>query len=217
MQGLRDSLYLFLGLERWLQHVPGRADCVPCPVTPAIGWRPPRLLLEHFQLRRWMLLDHARLSDNAKLWGERIVNRSRLGGPVTESLSGGGSGAQLGVSQLRKAQDPCRDLFHHYAHKLSLFVPAACMRDPGAARALQRLVELERPAHVQAQIIPVEPRFRVGVQAMLGLDAVIGWCPQPVHLDQGSLGRATVLTSAIDAQPAFRVGDARVGEKTRLN
>lgn len=215
VHGLRGSLYLFLGLERWLAHRPARADCVPCPVTPPQGWRPPRLLLEHFQLRRWLFLGHARLSDNARLWGERIVNRSRLGGADPDEASAA-SGAQLGVSQLLKAQDPCRDPFHLYAHKLSVFVPAACIRDPSAARALKRLVELERPAHVAVQIVPVEPRFRVGVQAMLGLDAVIGWCPQPVVLDEGRLGRATVLPGGIDPKPRLRVGVARVGEGSVL-
>lgn len=213
VQGLRQSLYLFLGLDRWVDHAPEKGDCVPCPVSPPSRWRPPRLILEHFRLRRWMFVDHARLSDNARLWGERIVNRSRLGTP---DLPGAGSGAQLGVTQLKTAQDPCRDVFHHYAHKLSVFVPAACVRDPSLARALKRLVELERPAHVQYDVVPVEPRFRVGVQSMLGLDAVVGWQPQPVALDSGVLGRGTVLTSALDDRPRLHIGEARVGEGTAL-
>src|SRR5262249_24488607 len=74
VQGLRRSLYLFLGLERFLDYSPARAGCVPCPLDLPSGWRPPWLILEHFKLRRWMFLDHARLSDHAKLWGERVVN-----------------------------------------------------------------------------------------------------------------------------------------------
>lgn len=214
--GLRRQIHLFLGLERWADFEPPRAACVPCPQTMTTGWRPPRLILEHFQLRRWMLLDRARLSDNAKLWGERIVNRSRLGSPGGGALPDAGSGARLGMSQLKKSQDPCRDPFHVYAHKLSVFVPAACLRDPALARALARLLDLERPAHVQAQLVPVEPRFRVGVQAMLGLDAVIGWQAQPVALDDNRLGRATVLGGGVDPRPRLRVGGARVGGTTVL-
>jgi hypothetical protein len=180
------------------------------------GWRPPRLLLEHFHLRRWMMLDHAKLSDNARLWGERVVNRTRVGGAGEFRVPDAPSGAQLGVTQLKKTQDPCNDPFHVYAHKLSVFVPASCIRDPALARALRRLVDLERPAHVEVQVIAVEPRFRIGVQAMLGLDAVIGWRAAPVQLDEGTLGRATILTSAVDPRPRFRVGDARIGEKTIL-
>jgi phage tail-like protein len=216
LEGLRKSLYLFLAIDRYNDFEPQRADCVPCAVRHKTGWRPPRLLLEHFHLRRWMMLDHGKLSDNAKLWGERIVNRSRLGGPGELRVPDAPSGAQLGVTQLKTTQDPCRDPFHVYAHKLSIFVPATCVRDSSLARALKRLVDLERPAHVEAQVIAVEPRFRVGVQAMLGLDAVIGWRTAPVELDGGTLGRATVLTGAVDPRPRFRVGDARVGGKTIL-
>lgn len=216
VRGLRQNLYLFLGLDRWIDHVPGRADCVPCPQALPAGWRPPGLILEHFRLRRWMLLDHGRLSDHARLWGERVVNRSRLGGSGEHNEPDAQSGAQLGVTQLKKALDPCRDPFHEYAHKLSVFVPAACVRDPSMSRALRRLVDLERPAHVQVQVIAVEARFRVGVQAMLGLDAVVGWQAQPVELDGSLLGRASVLPSSIDDRPRMRVGNARVGEGTVL-
>lgn len=216
LEGLRKSLYLFLALDHYANFVPHRAGCVPCAVPSKTSWRPPRLLLEHFHLRRWMMLGHGVLSDNAKLWGERIVNRSQLGGPGEFRVPDAPSGAQLGVTQLKKTQDPCRDPFHVYAHKLSVFVPAACVRDQSLARALKRLIDLERPAHVEAQVIAVEPRFRVGVQAMLGLDAVIGWRAAPVELDKGTLGRATVLSGAIDPRPRFRVGGARIGEKTIL-
>lgn len=215
VKGLRQSLYLFLGLDRWLTYRPARAACAPCGLPLPTGWRPPRLILEHFQLRRWMFLDHAKLSDHAKLWGERVVNRTRLEEPprTGETTS---SGARLGVTQLNTTQDPYRDPFHVYAHRMSVFAPAVCTRDAAIARALARLVSLERPAHVDVRIIPVEPRFRVGVQSMLGLDAVIGLRAQPVTLDQAKLGRATVLPSAVDDRPLFRVGDARVGMKTIL-
>jgi phage tail-like protein len=216
LEGLRASLYLFLGLDHYADFEPKRGDCVPCALPRQKAWRPPRLLLEHFRLRRWMLLGHGRLSDNARLWGERVVNRSRLGGPGESRAQEASSAARIGVTQLKKTQDPCRDPFHVHAHKLSVFVPAGCIRDPAMDRALRRLVDLERPAHVEARVIPVEPRFRVGVQAMLGLDAVIGWRSSPVQLDGGALGRATVLTGAVDPGPRFRVGDARIGEKTIL-
>jgi len=87
-----------------------------------------------------------------------------------------------------------------------VFVPASCVRNPVLSRALDRMVALETPAHVQAQVIPVEPRFRVGVQAMLGLDAVIGWRTPPVQLDDTVLAHGTVLGSAVDRTPRFRVG-----------
>lgn len=223
MRGLRSTLYLFLGLDRWVGFEPASASCVPCVtrVTTRPTWRPPRLLLEHFQLRRWLALDHARLSDAAKLWGARIVNRSRLESQTGLLAGGSSDGAQVGVTQLKTSQDPYRDPFHVYAHKLSIFLPAACARGAGRAQALQALVAAERPAHVQTQLVFVEPRFRVGVQSMLGLDAVIGVRPEPTVLDTMRLGRGTVLAAAGQKpgapQPATHVGAVRVGMSTLLN
>lgn len=220
VKGLRGMLYLFLGLDRWVRFEPGASPCVPCVTRTQARpcWQPPRLVLEHFRLRRWLALDHARLSDAAKLWGARIVNRSRLDSPTGPATGGSTEGARLGVTQLKTSQDPWRDPFHVYAHKLSLFVPAACARRPGIAQALQSLVESERPAHVEVHLVFVEPRFRVGVQSMLGLDAVIGARPDATVLDTMRLGRGTVLAAAGqkpgEPRPAAHVGAARVGMTT---
>ena len=73
----------------------------------------------------------------------------------------------------------------------------------------------------------MEPRFRVGVQAMLGLDAVIGYRAAPPALDGMELGRGTVLGDAADPRRvagstgdggarSLRVGTRRVGMDTTL-
>jgi hypothetical protein len=96
-----------------------------------------------------------------------------------------------------------------------VFVPAACARTPGLARALAQFIEAEKPAHVDAQLVLVEPRFRVGVQAMLGLDAVIGVRTAPVTLDSARLGRATVLAGGGGPpQPPRHAGATRIGMTT---
>jgi phage tail-like protein len=224
LRGLRAALHLFLGLDRFVDFAFEQAACVPCVERERRNsglalWQPPRLLLEHFQLRRWMALDHARLSDAAKLWGERIVNRSRLEADISVARTGRSDGAQLGVTQLNTVQDPARDPFHLYAHRLSVFVPAACVRDPAFAHALALFIEAEKPAHVEAQLVFVEPRFRVGMQAMLGLDAVIGVRTPPVTLDSAKLGRATVLVGAgsVVPRPPRNVGSTRVGMTTTVH
>ena len=220
--GMRSALYLFLGLDRFAGLVPRQTHCVPCVTRERrrpgadVTWRPPRLLLEHYRLRRWMALNHARLSDSAKLWGERIVNRSRLESNTDLTRTGQTDGAQLGVTQLKTSQDPARDPFYVYAHRLSVFVPAACVRNPALARALTQFVEVEKPAHVQADLVLVEPRFRVGVQSMLGFDAVIGVRTAPVVLGSAITGRATVLAGhgTQEPRPTPTVGSGRVGMST---
>jgi phage tail-like protein len=220
--GLRAALHAFLGLDLVDGCRPSQAGCVPCVVRERSNaglmrsWRAPRLLLEHFQLRRWIALDHARLSDAARLWGERIVNRSQLESDLDLTRTGSSDGARLGVTQLNTSQDPARDPFYVTAHRLSVFVPAACARTPGLARALAQFIEAEKPAHVDAQLVLVEPRFRVGVQAMLGLDAVIGVRTAPVTLDSARLGRATVLAGPGGGppQPPRHAGATRIGMTT---
>jgi phage tail-like protein len=246
LRALQGMLYLFFGLEQWRDYRADNTPCVPCPVAipDRYRWRPPRLLLEHYVLRRWLWLGYARLSDNAKLWGERIVNRSRLGdsaapaaapgcplpgtdggsacvgAPQTGGHAGSSPGeiAQVGVTQLKTWQDPLRDPFHVHAHQLSVFVPAACLREPALARALGQLLKADIPAHVKANLVPVEARMRVGVQAMLGLDAVIGYRPAPVALDEAALGKGTVLGGAErdGGGASLRVGTRRLGMDTRL-
>lgn len=220
--GMRAALYLFLGLDRFVGCATRQSRCVPCVTLNdprsnlARSWQPPRLLLEHYRLRRWLTLNHARLSDAAKLWGERIVNRSRLQGNTDLSGTGSSDGARLGVTQLKTTQDPARDPFWVYAHRMSVFVPAACLRNPALARALTQFIESEKPAHVQADLILVEPRFRVGVQSMLGFDAVIGVRPAPVVLGTAVTGRATVLggEGLTNARPPRTVGRTRIGMNT---
>ncbi|MEF7616359.1 phage tail protein [Aquincola sp. MAHUQ-54] len=220
--GLAAALSLLLGLDRWAGHAPAPAGCVPCPTgrraDAAPRWRPPRLVLEHYRLRRWMAAGHARLSDAAKLWGDRIVNRSRLEAGHTLEAGGGSGGARLGVTQLLTMQDPLRDPFHVHAHRLSVFVPAGCIAAPGREAALARFIAAEVPAHAEARLVVVHPRMRVGVQSSIGLDAVIGLRTRPPVLGDASapLGRATVLPAAGSprTEPPRGAGRVRVGQST---
>jgi phage tail-like protein len=209
VRGLEQHLRLYLGLPNGDDCAPLPA-CGPCTTRPKPRWRPPELVLEHHRLRRWLFLGNGRLGDEARLWGESIVNRSRLAG---RDVSGN---ARIGVTKLDTTQDPLRDPFWVYAHKLTVFAPASCARSPGAKRGLERLVRAERPAHVQYQIVYVEPRFRIGIQSMIGFDSAIGCYPDGgVKLNQARLGRATVLGGDDPTDP-MAVGRARVGTTTRI-
>ena len=162
-----------------------RQPAPTCPPTPPpkTVWDPPPLILEHYQLRRWLELGVGRLGDQAVLWGKRVVNRSQLG-----------DGAQVGVTQLKATQDPLRDPFHVYAHRFTVFVPASAGRTPERRRALERLIAREQPAHTQGTIEYVEPRFRIGFQSMIGLDSVVACLPQtPVTLGETTLGSVSPL------------------------
>jgi phage tail-like protein len=215
--GLWRQLILFLGMEPAVLCCADdqpRARCRVAPVNCApvvhlpCAWQPPPLILEHYQLRRWLFLGAGRLCDQAVLWGKRIVNRAQLD-----------EGAQVGHSQLITTQDPYRDPFHVYAHKFTVFVPARYGSDERLRKGLENLLKTESPAHALYHAEYVEPRFRIGFQSMVGLDAVIARVPQGVTLNETALGRAPVLTGLPrdEGGPSLRIGESRIGTTTSLS
>ena len=212
LPGLRKHLLLYLGLPDG-DECKDERRCGPCTTQAPRRWRPPQLILEHYRLRRWLFLGHGRLGDEARVWGASIVNRSQLSGPDVQG------NAQLNVTRLDTWQDPERDPFWVYAHKLTVFAPASFARSPTAKRGLDRLIKAERPAHAAYSIVYVEPRFRIGIQSMIGFDSAIGCYPDGgVRLDEARLGKATVLggDAPNDAMAVGGASAARIGSTTRL-
>jgi len=215
-EGLWRELLLLLGIDRincCASDEPGDR-CVPLPSNcfpvklPASRWEPPPLILEHFKLRRWLFLGAARIGDQAVLWGNRIVNRSRLS-----------DGAQVGFTQLGTIQDPLRDPFHYYAHRFTVFVPACYRASEANRKSLENLLRNSRPAATLTQIEYVEPRFRIGFQSMIGFDSVIARYPAGVTLNKTPLGAASVLTKPPQKQggPSLQIGSqSRIGANTKL-
>jgi phage tail-like protein len=213
--GLRDQLLLLLGFDVRLDSCrderPQRR-CCPAPLNCGLEPErtraaPPPLILEHFRLRRWLFAGRGRLGDDSVLWGSSIVNRSQLGANAT-----------LDVTQLKTVPDPLRDPLHVHAHRFSVFVPARVRDDGPERRAFEQLLGAETPAHAACEVHYVEPRFRVGRQATIGLDSVIARTPAGVRLATNSLGQGTVLTARPGSRPgsSVRVGDTRIGTTTLL-
>jgi phage tail-like protein len=217
VRGLREQLLLLLGFTRLApcaeEPRSGPDRCVPGPLNcaPAPERRPselPPLLLEHFRLRRWLRLGRGHLGDAAVVWGERIVGRTRLG-----------KNGQAGVTRLDASPDPARDPFLVHANQFSVFVPARCRTESGSRRSLESLVRTESPAGTRGYLHFVEPRFRIGIQSMLGFDSVVAALPQGISLGETPLGGASILTAPPHRQggPAIAIGkEGRVGTTTRL-
>lgn len=165
-------------------------------------------IFEHYRLRRWLFLDSAHLGDASVLWGSGVVDRLQL-----DQYS------RIGEFQIQDTGDPQRDPFHLYAHQCTLFVP---LRQGGeeAQRRLEQVVDLARPAHVQASIEFVQPRLRIGQQSVVGVNTIIGCYPSGVKTGAGALGYDTVLSPSADEwqAPDFRLGkSSRLGSGTRLD
>ncbi len=139
-------------------------------------------VLEHFRLRKWIFLGQgAALGARSQLWGDRVTARMQLD-----------VNSRVGQSALIGTGDPLLDPFSVYAHKFSVFVPAAKIRAASKQTAVQALIEREKPAYTQFSLVPLEPRFRLGVQSTLGLDAVVGTYPRLI-LNSANLGFDTLL------------------------
>lgn len=166
-------------------------------------------ILEHFKLRRWLYVDYARLGEQAALWGDVVMRRLQL-----DAFS------RVGEFQLMDSGDPLRDPFHHSAHQFSVFVPLRGGGSEAQQRTLERIVELAKPAHTQARLAIVEPRFRIGVQSFIGIDTVVGEYPDRVVAGEGKLGYDTVLGPSPDEseRPTLRVGvRSRIGSSTLID
>jgi phage tail-like protein len=179
---------------------PKPLNCAPPPAPRA--WEQPPLILEHFQLRRWLFAGTGKLGDQSVLWGKSIVNRSQLD-----------ENAQVERSQLITTQDPVRDPFHVYAHKFTIFLPAWVERDARYRHGLEKLLEAETPAHTLADVRYVKPLFRIGVQSTIGLDAVVGCYPGATTLGDAPLGQASVLSSQRPKDGGMMM---QIGKSTRI-
>ena len=158
-------------------------------------------LLEHYRLRRWAIAGHARLGDASKLFGPEIVRRLQL-----DAFS------RIGDFQLVGTDDPRRDPFLVHADRFTVFLLAGDEHDEAALLRLgERAVELAKPAHALADVVVVRPRLRVGVQATIGVNSVVGGAPAPTTVGEGRLHRGLVL--APDPRPA---GHAVAGVSSRI-
>jgi phage tail-like protein len=217
LRGLREQLLLLLGFDRRVpcaaeptangRCAPAPRNCGPEPRTPR--YTPPPLVLEHFHLRRWLRVGAGRLGAEAVVWGERIVGRTRLG-----------AHGQLGVTQLNATPDPLHDPFLVHANQFSVFVPAWCQSSERSRKALENLLRNEAPAGARGTLHFVEPRFRIGIQSMLGFDTVVAALPQEIRLGETPIGAASVLTAPPHRQggPGVVLGrDGRGGTSTLLS
>jgi len=94
------------------------------------------------------------------------------------------------------------------AHRFVVVVPAARVPTEEAQDSLRRLVDLFRPAHTNWRLIVVSPGVRVGCQATIGVDTLLGTYPEE-PLGEMRLGQSAALAGRPNLLK--RLGDARLG------
>src|SRR5262249_37090609 len=121
-------------------------------------------ILEHFRLRRWaMLAKAAPLDGTTLLWSRDFYQRLQ----VT-------SYSQVGRFRTTSRPEPVAEALDWGAHRFSVFFVSDPYRVAETRMRVERVVERDKPAHTEATLCPVLPRLRVGVQASVGVDTVVG-------------------------------------------
>lgn len=165
-------------------------------------------ILEHFKLRRWLFLDSGRLGNQSALWGNRIMDRLQLD-----------KHAQIGSFQLLDSSDPVSDPFYYYAHQFTIFIPMPAPCNSTQIQTLQRIIDMAKPAHTQGFLKVVQPRFRIGIESLIGIDTVLRRYPDQTITGESKLGYESVLgASPNDEPPTMRIGmRSRIGSSTLLD
>jgi phage tail-like protein len=163
-------------------------------------------------LRRYLKLYagvDARISEPAaatRLWALGVT--STLG--FTTALAPGSADgavldatATLDASHLTRGEHFGATLFEDVAHRFCVDVYCADLRHPGTLDDVRAVLDREKPAHTMYSLRVIAPALRVGVQAQLGIDTIVGSGPAPAMvggvLDAAPLGeRQTDCTSARD-------------------
>lgn len=160
-------------------------------------------VVEHFRLRRWLSLDEGRLGDASALWGPEIVRRLQL-----DAYS------EIGSFQLIDGGDPLTDPFDAFAHRATLYVPAGDGFGDADLAALEAIIELAKPAHVEIDVRLMRPRFVIGCDLVLGINTVLGRDTRPARIDEAILGEEILLERP--PRPFALNAGLRIGRDTIL-
>jgi phage tail-like protein len=169
-------------------------------------------LVEGYRERNYLALTGREpVGGRSELWGPGKVARLQLDRFAT-----------VGKVRLVTTGDPDRDVFHYYAHRFRVVAPASWVRTAADERMLRRAIEAEKPAHTAYQLALINPGIRLGGQATIGLDTIIGGLPRaslacrhdsesaPSRPPRGRLGVDIVLSADPHRSRDLRI-NARVG------
>ena len=123
-----------------------------------------------------------------------------------------GATATLDNSNLLTNEDFGAPLFAELAHRFTVLVYQSQLNCAETLPLIRAAIEREKPAHTVYHLCSIQPRMRVGFQARVGIDSVVGGLPL-----QASLGIATVGEDVIGGEPrGFAGPHTRVGIDTRV-
>ncbi len=121
-------------------------------------------IAEDFKFRRWAALPADEpLSGGVRLWSRDFYGKLQLD-----------VNSQIGKFRLTGAPEPALEPLTWGANRFRVYFPAGPNNAAQITSRVREVVEREKPAHAEAAYCPMLPRMRVGVQAMVGVDAIVG-------------------------------------------
>jgi phage tail-like protein len=120
-----------------------------------------------------------------------------------------GTTATVDESQLITREEYGSTLFEAVAYRFTVLLYPGELRCVGALERLQAILDREKPAHTIAEVCVISPGIRIGYQARLGIDTLLGGGATPTPLGEGAL----VLPGQSRAKIGIR---SRVGVSTQL-
>lgn len=143
-------------------------------------------------------------------WPLQTIENSVLGF-TTRLASADPQGAVVGTtaildqSHLITREEYGAPLFIDVAHQFSVLLYRGELKRSEILPRIREIIEREKPAHTAYHLCVIEPRMRIGFQARIGIDAVIGG-PPPV------LGLGTGRDLRLSGTRPSRIGEqSRVG------
>lgn len=104
--------------------------------------------------------------------------------------------AALDHSHLLDESEIGAPLFDDVAHRFSVQVYASELTDPQRLATMKQLLDREKPAHTDYHLCVIEPKMRVGFQARIGMDTIVGGPPPDLRLgEESELGADTALAN----------------------
>ena len=126
-----------------------------------------------------------------------------------------GATATLDQSHLISNEEFGVPLFQDVAFQFNVQVHKLQVKCAGSLERIHAVLEREKPAHVMYHLCILEPRMRVGFQARVGIDSIVGGSPASFRLS----GKAGVPQNVVlDGSYTSRIGEeSRVGMTIRLS
>jgi phage tail-like protein len=103
-----------------------------------------------------------------------------------------GTTAVMNHSRIAREEELGRPAWEGAAHRFIVQVVTAGA-PPDALDRVRTVLDREKPAHTVYELCPIDARMRVGFQARLGVDSIVGGPPPPTRLGDAALGNGMQL------------------------